>query len=415
VTPTDADRDPAFDRLIARGLARETGASGVACPDADLLAAWFDHSLSAAEAERIEAHASACGVCQQILGDLARSEPEVTRAAPVPAAGPERPWHWHWRWLVPLATAAVVVVVAERTLRAPGPASPGAASQPAIPRVSSTTDELREPPPTAPPSGRDTGSNGPPGAVAGVQAVRQKAAADSADARRSNGEAAAVAAAPVRAARAEPPPRMADRLAESLPVAAPNAVPAAGAAREAVGGTVGGVVGGVVGGISPAKAEGVAVVAPAQTALVRSAAVVSAPIPPDLPHSTTGTGMSGLTVTWRFGQGGVIERSTDRGQTWERQPSGVAATLVEGSAPGDRVCWIVGEHGVVLRTIDGRTWQRLPSPTPADLVAVHAWSESSATVTAADRAEYETTDGGKSWRRRDPGTPSPVPSDSSGR
>ena len=100
--PTDAERDLAFDRLIARGLAGETDVTGNACPDADLLAAWFDRSLSASETERIEAHAAACASCQQILADLARSEPPVVRAAPVPA--PAKPWHWHWRWLVPVAT-----------------------------------------------------------------------------------------------------------------------------------------------------------------------------------------------------------------------------------------------------------------------------------------------------------------------
>ncbi len=107
-------------------------------------------------------------------------------------------------------------------------------------------------------------------------------------------------------------------------------------------------------------------------------------------------------VTWRYGQGGVIERSTDRGQTWERQQSGVATALVDGSAATDRVCWIVGERGVVLRTVDGRTWARLPSPTAVDLVSVHAWSESSATITASDRSEYATSDGGRSWRLRSP-------------
>ena len=118
--PTDAERDPAFGRLIARGLEGETDVSGRACPDADLLAAWFDRSLSKSEAERIETHAAGCGSCQQILADLARSEPEVIRAAPVPA--PRRPWHWHWRWLVPVTTAAIVIVaIGSRTLRAPQP------------------------------------------------------------------------------------------------------------------------------------------------------------------------------------------------------------------------------------------------------------------------------------------------------
>jgi len=108
VKPTDAERDLAFDRLIARGLEGETDVSGRACPDADLLAAWFDRSLSASETERIESHAAACAMCQQILADLARSEPEIVRAAPVPR--PARPWTWHWRWLVPAATVLVVAV-----------------------------------------------------------------------------------------------------------------------------------------------------------------------------------------------------------------------------------------------------------------------------------------------------------------
>jgi hypothetical protein len=116
--------------------------------------------------------------------------------------------------------------------------------------------------------------------------------------------------------------------------------------------------------------------------------------------STSGTGDFGATATWRYGQGGVVERSTDGGQTWDRQASGVTTALIDGSAPTDRVCWIVGARGVVLRTIDGHTWQRLTSPTSANLVSVHAWSDSSATITASDRSEYETTDGGTTWRKR---------------
>jgi len=81
----------------------------------------------------------------------------------------------------------------------------------------------------------------------------------------------------------------------------------------------------------------------------------------------------------------------------------VSTPLADGSAATDLVCWLVGARGVVLRTTDGRTWERLPAPTPGDLVSVHAWSESVATVTAADRTEYETADGGRTWRRREPG------------
>ena len=116
--------------------------------------------------------------------------------------------------------------------------------------------------------------------------------------------------------------------------------------------------------------------------------------------SVTTSMLSGSAVSWRFGTDGVIEKSSDRGQTWVRQSSGVTTALSQASAPSDRVCWIVGAGGVVLRTTDGLTWQRLTPPTDADLVAVRAWSELAATVTTADRSDYETTDGGKLWKRR---------------
>lgn len=354
--PTDGDRDPAFDRLIARGLDREIDVSGNACPDADLLAAWFDHTLSALERERIEAHVSGCACCQQILASLARSEPEVVRAAPAPA--PAHPWHWHWRWLVPLATAAVVVVVGTRTLRAPGPVvmsgrAPSVAQAPV-----SATAELRVPEAKAEPVGA------PP------------------------------AAAPARKRESAPSP------------GAPS--PAARAESDTVG--------------LPAKTGETARAEPdaaAGKAITVTAQLPVAPRPPEVTEearlksahtlkallgapqaSVSVAGPSGTTTTWRFGRGGTIERSSDGGQTWERQSSGVTTALTDASALTDSVCWIVGERGVVLRTTDGRTWQALPSPTEFDLVAVHAWSETAATITASDRAEYETTDGGKSWRRR---------------
>jgi hypothetical protein len=375
VKPTDAERHAAFDRLITRGLAKEDDASGVACPDADLLAAWFDHSLSSVEADRIEAHASSCSHCQQVLGDLARSEPEVTRAAPLPA--PARPWNWHWRWLVPLATVALVVVVAQRTLRAPGEAPGAAPIQTGLARPQSTAAETRDQAASGRPAGEMADAVRPAeqAARSAVSAPRQREFADKAAAaptlaQRKEGEAAKPAA-------AAPTQTVEDPRAEAKPVGGI----AGGVPGGVVGGVVGVVVGGVVKGRSEVQAENVA----------------------ELLHSTSGAGPSGATSTWRYGQGGLIERSADGGRTWQRQSSGVSTPLADGSAATDLICWLVGARGVVLRTTDGRTWEQLPSPTSADLVSVHAWSEAVATVTAADRTGYETADGGKTWRKREPG------------
>jgi photosystem II stability/assembly factor-like uncharacterized protein len=174
-----------------------------------------------------------------------------------------------------------------------------------------------------------------------------------------------------------------------------------------VGQVVGGVVGGVAKGRTDAQAENIA--APAQAPPMALRTATAAKVEPvardagELAHSTSGVGPSGEAATWRYGEGGHVERSTDGGRTWQRQASGVSTSLVDGSATSDLVCWLVGPRGVVLRTTDGRTWERLPSPTFADLVSVHAWSALIATVTAADRTSYETADGGRTWRKREPG------------
>ena len=332
---TGREPDPAFDRLVARGLAREIDASGNACPDADLLAAWFDHALSALESERVEAHAAACEWCQQILAALARSEPEVIRAAPLPA--PARAWHWHWRWAVPLATAILVVIVGTRTLRAPGPVK--VLTTPVAQEA--RLEKALEPPVQLPAAA--------PAAVAAPSALKAE----------------------IR--MAEQAQRQADVASDKmLKVTAPSA-----ALRTPP---------------VPPVAESVAVSGGAPRQGFPSLNVRQA--------SVTTSMLSGSAVSWRFGQDGVIEKSSDRGQTWVRQSSGVTTALSDASAPSDRVCWIVGAGGVVLRTTDGVTWQRLTSPTAADLVAVHAWNELAATVTASDRSDYETTDGGQSWKRR---------------
>lgn len=362
---TGRDPDPAFERLVARGLAQETDRSGRACPDADLLAAWFDHALSPPERERVEAHVSSCESCQQIVAALARSEPEVIRAAPLPA--PARPWHWHWRWVVPLATAVLVVVVGSRTLISPGPTGgPATPSEQAPPaearraRAGEQTLQTPKPPATpqaveqAPPGERT--ATAPPGAPAESLAANRPAPAQAA--------ASPGAAAPVTMAVPAAPPPPASPAAPIGEVARLAPPPAAAGAQ-----------------------QGMEAAAQADAMKVSEAAAARSIV-------------AGPSVSWRFGRDGRIEKSIDRGQSWELQSSGVATGLADASAPTDRVCWIVGARGVVVRTVDGRTWRRVTPPTGADLVAVHARSDLSATVTASDRAEYETADGGATWRRR---------------
>jgi hypothetical protein len=102
---------------------------------------------------------------------------------------------------------------------------------------------------------------------------------------------------------------------------------------------------------------------------------------------------------WRASPAGIIERSTDRGATWEVQSSGVVSDLLTGSAPTADVCWIVGRNGTILRTTDaGAHWEKLNAPATEDLTSIFAVSAQQATVsTTTPPRSYRTTDAGKTW------------------
>lgn len=55
---------------------------------------------------------------------------------------------------------------------------------------------------------------------------------------------------------------------------------------------------------------------------------------------------------WRVWPGGKIEYSFDNSRTWETQKSGVTDDLIGGSAPSDKVCWVIGKAGTILVTTD---------------------------------------------------------------
>jgi photosystem II stability/assembly factor-like uncharacterized protein len=100
---------------------------------------------------------------------------------------------------------------------------------------------------------------------------------------------------------------------------------------------------------------------------------------------------------WRSVTPGSILYSVDSGVNWRPSSSGTAAALHAGSAPSRNVCWLVGQAGTVLLTTDGQNWQVRPFPERLDLTAVSATDARNATVTAADRRRFATTDGGATW------------------
>jgi hypothetical protein len=92
-----------FDKLLRESLAAEAAdGQGAECPDAAVVAGWFDGTLSHAERTAVETHAATCARCQATIAALVRTD----RPAP-------RAW---WRapavqWLVPVAVAAGASVI----------------------------------------------------------------------------------------------------------------------------------------------------------------------------------------------------------------------------------------------------------------------------------------------------------------
>ena len=102
---------------------------------------------------------------------------------------------------------------------------------------------------------------------------------------------------------------------------------------------------------------------------------------------------------WRVGPAGKIERSSDAGNSWKTQKSGVTADLLTGSAPSQKVCWISGKAGTLLLTTDGgKHWKQLATPISEDLGGVRALDAQHAFIWDVSRAKtFETSDGGLTW------------------
>jgi photosystem II stability/assembly factor-like uncharacterized protein len=78
----------------------------------------------------------------------------------------------------------------------------------------------------------------------------------------------------------------------------------------------------------------------------------------------------------------------------------VLADLLTGSAPSDKVCWIVGRVGAILLTTDGGAhWTLIASPLSEDLGGIRATDARHATIwNARNTKNFETSDGGLTWK-----------------
>ena len=104
-----------FDKLLRESLTADAAADlGAECPDAAVVASWFDGTLSHAERTAVEAHAATCSRCQATIAALVRTDRPVARAWwRAPAV----------RWVVPVAVASAAALVVWIAVRRPDDAS----------------------------------------------------------------------------------------------------------------------------------------------------------------------------------------------------------------------------------------------------------------------------------------------------
>ncbi len=361
-------------------------------PGPEILAAYFERSLSDTETAKCELHLSRCALCREQQAAMTRAH---TPARVDDGEKPRWAWLWDWRWLAP-ATAVLVLafvwyarrpemtvskspelpyLAMSRSTEAP----PAALSENQPAPTAPASDALQK---TAPKENDSRAATTRTLAEKQTQALAARKAANElasnletdalkkeSDAAPSGASAGAGASAPTQPAYAPAPVPAAPVPSSSVASQAEVASPANAPAR--------------------LKAEPKATPLPASrnanlaTADQRSiGALVRTPNPQ---------------VLWRIGAAGLVERSTDGGATWLAQTPSLEAQLTAGSAPAEKICWLVGRDGVILLTADAAAWKVISPPVKTDFAAVAAKSASEATVTAADGRKFTTTDGGTSW------------------
>ena len=377
--------DEALDRLLTRKL-RSYAAGDVACPSAEVIAAYLERVLDSEEARRIEVHMASCARCAETLALLVETEP----VAPAPTAAW---WSWRtWRWVVPATAVLVVGIWFASTLPGERTAAPQMAQYKEAPEPS-----LDEAAPIAIPPAATTA---PANSRARPGSLPEAKPADAAP---------EVPTASLQARQAQSQPRGAaeqqtsnvrERDALAADAIAPSTPPAEPASEQPRG---------------FAKSEESRADAPTRDARRESEKAVAgatAPASSTLQQSAQATqaraqqrsaAFAPLVLRARTGNmwrisGSVIERSGDGGATWAMEFS-ASDTVSAGVVAADDTVWLVGSGGLVLRR-PAAGWRAVSAPVMVDLVGVSDAGATSVTVRTADGRQFRTTDGGVTWMVR---------------
>lgn len=366
-------------RALTRAtLAANQRPGGPDCPDAEVIAAFYDGAIGAAERPVVEAHLSVCARCQSEVAAIARAD-EGERAA---AAGDRAQGVRWWKWLTPIAAGAVAygLWLAVQPTSTGSPVEFPRTSPLASAPVSEVARENRSPTLAA----KTAAVEGTPGSEATgaspatppVPSRAQPPQKFELNAREAEGDLLAF-----RRVEARPGVAKADEMA---PVPSPAPVTRQDS-REVASAT-------------PARAAAAAPPRlrdqPSENAVGAQASAREASVAVSATDAMSKAGAS----QWRVERDGSLSELTADGKTWQRASTSTRVRLTGVSAPGHGVAWAVGASGTVIRTIDGRRWDVVQAPTTADLRAVEASDATAAVVTDVDGRRYRTTDGGITWQ-----------------
>lgn len=454
----DREKEKVMAALLKRKRAWPSVSPADECPDASILAAYFDRSLSPPEVEQWENHFSLCSRCQEQMAILVSSEP-TAGAVPTPKRSASA-WLLNWRFLAPASAAAVVllvvVVLQQTTMRKPAPTESyeaqaksedrnqaPAAARTAQPAESAATSIPSSAPAGAKEAARDNALRISPSKLAGKLSAEKAGAQGQPapdeiaknvqpapptkgerdeltrrmDLHQGTAEGVTGAVSPARAPAAPVAEIRAKEQQQVVAMQAPaqeNELLRAGArpapAQTQIGAEKKEAVAqpaGEIGSVAQTEPTGQKKLAAAKDLKKSAADSVSALGPAPQMRSDFASAGGRFTVIstdgktlWRIGPAGLIERSQDGGKEWTRQRSPSQGDILAGSAPSATVCWLGGRKGLLLRTTDGYSWTKLSSPTAADIVAIRARDSLDVSITTAEGRIYDTADGGRTWTPR---------------
>jgi photosystem II stability/assembly factor-like uncharacterized protein len=101
---------------------------------------------------------------------------------------------------------------------------------------------------------------------------------------------------------------------------------------------------------------------------------------------------------WLVGNYGVIFHSSDAGETWNPQKSGVGSLLIDGVFLNAKAGWVAGTSGVILHTADGgETWIKQKTNTDKHLFGICFLNEKLGWAVGEMGLIINTQDGGTTW------------------